>query len=52
MTMGMQGAVPITNWVSSNEPLGAWGGTFSTNALVEQIASTKDTTDYMWYMTT
>ncbi|KAG0609916.1 hypothetical protein M758_7G023500 [Ceratodon purpureus] len=51
VTMGMQGAVPITNWESSNEPLGAWGNTFSTNALVEQIASTKDTTDYMWYMT-
>ena len=52
MTMSMQGAIPITNWVSSHEPLGIWGNKFSTIGLVEQIATTQDTTDYLWYMTT
>ncbi|XP_024385672.1 beta-galactosidase 9 [Physcomitrium patens] len=49
--MTMQGAVPVTNWVSYHEPLGPWGSVFSTNGLLEQIATTKDTTDYLWYMT-
>lgn len=51
MIMTMQGAVPVTNWVSYHEPLGPWGSVFSTNGLLEQIATTKDTTDYLWYMT-
>lgn len=51
MTMTMQSAIPVTNWVSYREPLEPWGSTFSTNELVEQIATTKDTTDYLWYTT-
>jgi len=51
VTMSMQGATPITNWVSSQEPLGDWGYKFSINGLVEQISTTKDATDYLWYMT-
>ncbi|KAG0603309.1 hypothetical protein M758_10G083400 [Ceratodon purpureus] len=53
VTMGMQGPIPITNWVSSHEPLGPQlGNKFSAMGLVEQITTTQDTTDYLWYMTT
>ena len=40
-------------WQSySEEPASSSdGGTFTENALLEQVNATKDSSDYLWYMT-
>lgn len=40
-------------WESHEEPVGAWaeGGVITTQSLLEQIKTTKDLTDYLWYVT-
>lgn len=51
VTMGTQSSATITNWQSFKEPMGAWGGAFNSTGLVEQISTTRDSTDYLWYTT-
>lgn len=39
-------------WSWQQEPIGVWGiGAFSKSALLEQINTTADSTDYLWYTT-
>ncbi|KAI5070604.1 hypothetical protein GOP47_0014947 [Adiantum capillus-veneris] len=41
---------PSWNWYS--EPIGVWGETYKTSeCCLEQIRMTKDSTDYLWYIT-
>eukprot|EP00249_Psilotum_nudum_P004334 c17855_g1_i1 orf=2253-3881(+) len=39
-------------WDSYQEPIGVWGSNaFTVNGFLEQINTTRDTTDYLWYTT-
>lgn len=43
MNQGMQ-------WETFKEKIGGWGdGVFTSNSLLDQINTTKDSTDYLWY---
>ncbi|GLJ24400.1 hypothetical protein SUGI_0466010 [Cryptomeria japonica] len=40
------------HWETFKEKVGVWGNdVFTTNTLIDQINTTKDTTDYLWYTT-
>jgi hypothetical protein len=40
------------NWVSYKEPVGAWGdNNFTAEGILEHLNVTKDTSDYLWYIT-
>ena len=39
-------------WESYQEPIGAWSkSSFISNGLKDQMNTTRDTSDYMWYIT-
>ncbi|KAI3925998.1 hypothetical protein MKW98_028134 [Papaver atlanticum] len=40
------------SWMTLNEPIGAWGvNNFTVQGILEHLNVTKDTSDYLWYIT-
>ncbi|KAH7670362.1 Beta-galactosidase protein [Dioscorea alata] len=43
---------PLKSWMASKEPIGLWNkNSFSAKGILEHLNVTKDTSDYLWYIT-
>lgn len=52
LSLEIDGFHNVKNWMTFKEPIGAWSeNSFASKDILEHLNVTKDTSDYLWYIT-